>query len=646
MTKRVGWIICKNILLAALALFIFLTALFFFLQARGVDLSTFYGPLPSTWSPPHHPVPGQSVSLFVFWRNFLTGNLGHSFSLYPRPVWSVVAERLPRSLFLFTVALLLAIPLGKGLSRLFQSRWGGNGNRFIAIGVYALFLPWLVLLLVWIFAYKLGLLPIGKFLNPYIWRPYREISANAVFWRVVLSTFIGFAVAGLGWLGLRRFWRTVSPKWLATLLTIGMNAVLFSLGFFISIILYGKPLSSLAGDIIWHMVLPLILLTVEMSVLYALIIRSDLFRFRPFRKGSFAPFFALFLALSFAALLSVETVYSWPGVGLTLLSAILSKDMPLAIGAFIYIVVALIFFNMAMAIYRRLGDLLCKPDAVQQAKPVEPEAEPRRRARWPLVIAVALLLAFVGMVIAHPVLMSNVWDPAIYNPVTGYQPPNEEQLAQGINNPMPPSPRHLLGTDPWGRDILSQILYSARSAFAFGGLAGLIATLLGLGAALLVRTLEKARTGPLGNGLLALGCALLALPLLPLFIFVSSLVKLNLYTFALWLGLLTWPLALFILRGRPELLGSTGRIGLLKMLSAAFLYIMAISVGIEAALSFYGLLGIQMSWGIMGELANISGYLVGSAITHYWWLFWPASLMLSLFGFTTYLLGWELKARV
>gem|GEM_PF-5082504 len=120
----------------------------------------------------------------------------------------------------------------------------------------------------------------------------------------------------------------------------------------------------------------------------------------------------------------------------------------------------------------------------------------------------------------------------------------------------------------------------------------------------------------------------------------------NLYTSALWLGLLIWPLALFVLRGRPELLGSTGRIGLLKMLSAAFLYIMAISVGIEAALSFYGLLRIPMSWGIMVEMARISGYLVGSAVTRYWWLFWPARLMISLFGFTAYLLGWELKARV
>ena len=57
---QVAWIICKNILLAALALFIFLTAIFAFLQVQGVDL-----PTSLSW-------PRLTVSLFAFWRNFLT----------------------------------------------------------------------------------------------------------------------------------------------------------------------------------------------------------------------------------------------------------------------------------------------------------------------------------------------------------------------------------------------------------------------------------------------------------------------------------------------------------------------------------------------------------------------------------------------
>ena len=626
MTKWVGWVILRSVLLAAVALLVFLTALFFFLQAQGVDLSTFYGPYPSTQNLLHHPSPGQRINLVIFWKNMLTGNLGVSFSLYPLTVWSVVAERLPRSLFLFTLALLAALPLGRGLSRLFQSRWGGNGNRFVAMGIYAVFLPWLALFLIWLFAYKLNLLPIGKFITSEIWRPYyHEISANAVFWRVVLATSIGLAVMGLGWLGLRRLRRPTG------LPAFGVNVALFLAGLFISIALFGEPTFRLARDMVWHMVLPFITLAVEMTVFYALVIHSDLFRFRPFKRDSFTPFFALFLALSFGALLNVETVYSWPGIGLTMFHAILAEDMPLAVGAFTYIVIALIFINMAMAISRGLRDLWRLPTEAQSL-----QGEADRRARWPLVVAAALFLAFVGMAVAHPLLMGAAWDPAVYDPVTGYE-------WRTRDHPMLPSTKHLLGTDAWGRDVLSQLLYSAQSALRLGGLAGLIALILGLAAALLLQALEaKARS--VSGAIIALGCALLALPLLPLFTFASIMVSLNLYTLALWLGLFTWPLVLFILRGRPGLLAD--RIGLLKALAGGFLYIMAISVGIEAVLSFYDLYNIWMSWGIMVEMASISGYLVGGAVTRYWWLFWPPSFLITLFGFAAYLLGWELKARV
>lgn len=511
MTKRVGWVILRNVLLAALALFVFLTALFFFLQAQRVDLSTFYGPYPSTRSPPHYAGPGQRVNLFTFWKNSITSNLGSSFSLYPRSVWEIIKERLPRSLFLFTLALLTAIPLGKGLERLFRSRWGDNGNRFIALGVYAVFLPWLASLLLWIFAFKLGLLPIGKFVSPMLWRSYyHEISANAVFWWGVLATAVGIMVGWGCWLGLHKLPQTHLPPWLVFILSLslgwaGLQGTLAAIT-----AASGLPLQ-LAMDIMWHMVLPLLTLTLEMAVFYALVIRSDLYRSRPSDKG-FTPFFALFLALSFGALFNVETVHSWPGIGLTMMNAILSEDMSLAVGALVYIVIALIVINTVMAIYRGLRDLRRKSSASQREEPIL--HEPGRRARWPLWVAAALVLTFAGMAVAHPLLLDHVWDPAVYDPVRGYQPESEEQLARGLNNPLPPSSAHLLGTDPWGRDVLSQLLYSARVAFRLGGLAGLIAVILGLVAALLLRALEI-RAKPVGTAITALGSSLLALPLLP-----------------------------------------------------------------------------------------------------------------------------------
>lgn len=46
--------------------------------------------------------------------------------------------------------------------------------------------------------------------------------------------------------------------------------------------------------------------------------------------------------------------------------------------------------------------------------------------------------------------------------------------------PSPPSLRHLLGTDPLGRDLLAQLLYSLRSALVFSGITWFLTTLLAL----------------------------------------------------------------------------------------------------------------------------------------------------------------------
>lgn len=71
-----------------------------------------------------------------------------------------------------------------------------------------------------------------------------------------------------------------------------------------------------------------------------------------------------------------------------------------------------------------------------------------------LLVAIMLLLTGVGF---------------FYTP----HPPNEMNIQQGLQ---PPDSKHLLGTDNFGRDILSRIMVGGRPAFQ----AGMIAVLLGL----------------------------------------------------------------------------------------------------------------------------------------------------------------------
>ena len=99
------------------------------------------------------------------------------------------------------------------------------------------------------------------------------------------------------------------------------------------------------------------------------------------------------------------------------------------------------------------------------------------RENWALFIGTRI--GIVGLVIiglyallaaAHPVLMNTVWEPRVYDPVVGY-------AFDEVRQPAPPSLSHPLGTDPLGRDILSQLMFSARSEFLLGLLAATVTPL-------------------------------------------------------------------------------------------------------------------------------------------------------------------------
>ncbi|MFZ0492392.1 MAG: hypothetical protein WAM81_04235, partial [Acidimicrobiia bacterium] len=121
------------------------------------------------------------------------------------------------------------------------------------------------------------------------------------------------------------------------------------------------------------------------------------------------------------------------------------------------------------------------------------------------IVGLSIIVLYGLMALAHPILMHTVWDPKIYDPVVGYDAPVVQKVivpdaevtdpetqidlfsARLINpllkvgetmeisqQPAPPSENHLLGTDPLGRDVLSQLMYSTRAAFILGIVAALV----------------------------------------------------------------------------------------------------------------------------------------------------------------------------
>ena len=132
----------------------------------------------------------------------------------------------------------------------------------------------------------------------------------------------------------------------------------------------GSALSKLL-DQLWHMFLPCLTLTVAYLGEYALIMRSSVVdvmredyltlarakglrdvqvRNRHAVRNALLPSTAL-IAINFGFVISgaitVETVFSWPGLGLLTYDALRGPDLPMLQGLFLVFSAAVIFFNLA-----------------------------------------------------------------------------------------------------------------------------------------------------------------------------------------------------------------------------------------------------------------------------------------------------------
>jgi peptide/nickel transport system permease protein len=300
------------------------------------------------------------------------------------------------------------------------------------------------------------------------------------------------------------------------------------------------------------------------------------------------------------------------------------------------------------------------------------------------VTGLVIIVIFALAGILHPVLMATVWNPAIYDPVQGYDAPtrvwlvveevqdpetemdvNTARLMQNPfvkvgdtisipQQPASPSASHWLGTDPLGRDVFSQLIYSIRAAFALGAIASLtavvIATSVGSIAAYYGRWLDSL--------LMRFADLILLVPLIPILIVAAALFTLTLPLLGVLIGVLSgFGGTAIVLKSQAlqvkvkpfidaaRVAGGSNRHIILRhiipnVLPLSFLYMMFTvteAISLEATLSFLGLMNVQMSWGIMIHVAHSQGYLL-SGMT-YWWLLFPAGLAVTLLAASFFLVG-------
>jgi len=351
--RRVG----QNIL----TYFFFLTMVYLMIDAQPGDYSNIYLGDPRL-TPAQREVLRARLGLdkpvlerYVLWlKSFTRGDFGVSFSNYPRQVIDVIIERAPRTLTLFLSATIVAFYMGFLSGKVLAWRRGGFVEYATTIGgvsLYTVFTPWSGLMMIWFFAYVLGWFPIGKFIDPVVWQQ-SPVEATALFQRMLLTG----ALAGLAlfaWmLVVQRFEHTRrrAATWA------GVAVIL------IGILAYWLPsgVGRFAVDILWHLVLPIATLALISFAGTMLLTRNSMLetlredyimaarakglpeksiRDKHAARNAMLPVvtsFVFSLAFALDGGVITETIFSWPGMGLTLLRAAVTEDIPMAIGALVF----------------------------------------------------------------------------------------------------------------------------------------------------------------------------------------------------------------------------------------------------------------------------------------------------------------------
>lgn len=262
------------------------------------------------------------------------------------------------------------------------------------------------------------------------------------------------------------------------------------------------------------------------------------------------------------------------------------------------------------------------------------------------LVGALVIVLFALMGIAHPILMRTVWDPVIYDPVIGYD-------SSIVFHPSPPSTTHILGTDPLGRDTLSQLMWSARSEFALGVLAALVTVIV----ATSVGAVSAYYGGWVDTLFMRLADLAIMTPVITVLIVISALIEMGLVELAVVLGLLSgFGGATIVIKSQALSIkvrayieaarvagGGNAHIILRhiipNLMPLSFLYMMftvTSAIASEAVLSFFGLMNIRMSWGLMIYTTSYSGYLLNFST---WWLIFPASLSITFLCAAFYLVG-------
>lgn len=239
-------------------------------------------------------------------KNFFSGNFGISFH-YGQPVIGIIGRRLPNTILLFTTSVILAAAAGVFWGKIvawYKGRPLDTWATILALVFHTLFLPWIALLFIWIFAYQAGWFPLNGMITPELWiDPSTGLIAKAA---------------------------DIIHHMLLPLLTL----FIIHVGSYL-LIMRSSMLETLKEDYI---------LTARAKGLSEKQVRN-----RHAAPNAYLPVVTsvgLSLAFSINGGALTETVFSWPGIGRELIFAVSNNDYPLALASFLFISLVVLVANV------------------------------------------------------------------------------------------------------------------------------------------------------------------------------------------------------------------------------------------------------------------------------------------------------------
>ncbi len=270
-------------------------------------------------------------------------------------------------------------------------------------------------------------------------------------------------------------------------------------------------------------------------------------------------------------------------------------------------------------------------------------------------IGLGIVIFFAIFAIFYPfyvnIMGSVSGRPSMYEPVTGFA------FDIAGTHPHSPTLHHPLGTDPLGRDILTQLMFSASNEFILG----LVAAVGGIFIATTLGAISAYYGGLVDTALMRVADIFMVFP------FVATIAALSQVVYEMTLFRLALIIAVLSGFGGNVIMLKSGALQVKvkpyieaakvaggsnlyiifshiipNVLPLSFLYMMFAVTGAiftEATLAFLGLLDVRMSWGIMIQTANDAGYLVGSRLGTFWYLWIPAGLAITFLCAGFYFIG-------